>query len=332
MVADLFVVPENEDRPIAPPYIDAAAIRRLVRMPALIEALKQGFTAGFDVPQRQAHALPGGATLLLMPAWDDGRSSGVKLVTVQPAAQPAVQSLYLLLDGHDGRPRAILDGTMLTPLRTAAASAVASSLLARPDSRRLLMIGTGTLAPHLIEAHCCVRPIDRIAVWGRSPDKAKALVERLIAEGRNAAIVENLDAAVANADIISAATLSQQPLIRGALVQPGTHIDLVGAFTPDMAEGDPACFARARVFVDARDAALEEAGDLLQAIAAGTMTGDAICGDLAELCSGRAVGRENTAADITLFKSVGIANEDLIAAGLVYTAWCDATFTPRPVR
>lgn len=301
--------------------IDAAAVRRLTPMPALIEALRAAFRGDGIAPPRHAHEVSPSASLLLMPAWTPGGSIGVKITTVHRDDSPSVKATYLLLEEATGRPRAILDGSMLTPRRTAAASALAASYLARPDARTLLMVGTGTLAPHLIEAHASVRPIDRVLVWGRDPAKAAAIAMQAGAGGLRAEPVADLAAAIGQADIVSVATLATTPLVLGDQVAPGTHIDLVGAFRPEMCEADPATFARARVFVDTREGALDEAGDLLQAIAAGAFTADAIEADLRNLARGAHPGRGADAGAITLFKSVGASLEDLAAAELVFGAW-----------
>lgn len=295
--------------------------------PSLIEALREAFRQGGEaMPVRQAYDVGFGgapAHLLTMPAWQRGKTLGVKLVTVFPQnamrGLGAVSSLYVLFDGETGVPRAMIDGEALTNRRTAAASALASTYLSRPDSSTLLMVGTGHLAHHLPEAHAAVRPIDKVLVWGRNGERADALVKNLVAKGLAATAVGDLDVAVAQADIISCATTSTEALVRGRFLRPGTHVDLVGAFTPQMRECDDDTVRRANVFVDTRAGALKEAGDILQPIAAGTITADAIRGDLHDLASSAVVGRGDD-TDITLFKSVGAAIEDLTAASLLVPA------------
>jgi ornithine cyclodeaminase len=291
---------------------------------SLIEALRAAFRQGGEaMPVRQAYDVGFGvaaAHLLTMPAWQRGKTLGVKLVTVFPqnAARGlgAVSSLYVLFDGDTGVPRAMIDGEALTNRRTAAASALASTYLSRPDSATLLMVGTGHLAHHLPEAHAAVRPIDKVLVWGRHGERADALAAKLNAKGLAATAVSDLDAAVAQADIVSCATTSTEALVKGRLLRPGTHVDLVGAFTPQMRECDDDTVRRASVFVDTRAGALKEAGDILQPIAAGLFTADAIRGDLHDLAGGTVTGRRDDAG-ITLFKSVGAAIEDLTAASLL---------------
>lgn len=302
-----------------PAFVNAETVERCTPMGPLMEALGHAFANDGRSPQRQSYDLPDDATLLVMPAWERGAHSGIKIITVQPHAQPTIEATYLLMDARTGKLKAVMDGTMLTPRRTAATSALACRHLAREDASVLLMIGTGTLAPHLVEAHMSVRPIEQVMIWGRDSGKSQHMADELAKRGVEAFGVANLDKAIPKADIISAATSSYRPLIKGALLAPGTHVDLVGAFKPDMAEADPISFGRSRIFVDAYDAALEEAGDLLQAIAAGQVGRGDILGDLHALCSGRVLGRKGC-NDITLFKSVGVSIEDLVAAELIFRA------------
>jgi len=291
----------------------------------LIEALRQMFRSGCTVPMRQHHVLPVGgdrpdAALLLMPAWQAGRHVGVKLATVFPSngalGLPAVMGTYLLLDGQTGAPRAMIDGPALTLRRTAAASALAAGYLARPDAERLLVVGTGALAPHLLEAHAAVRPIHNVLIWGRDPDKAARLAHRLDRRNLRVAATTDLAGAVRGADIITCATLSHEPLIKGEWLPKGVHLDLVGGFTPEMREADDDCISRARIFVDTREGATIEAGDIVQPLANGRLTLDDIAGDLVELTRGSRAGRRFY-DQITLFKSVGTALEDLAAAVLL---------------
>jgi ornithine cyclodeaminase len=288
-----------------------------------IEALRQMFRSGCEVPALHHHPVPvpgaRDATLLLMPAWQIGRHIGVKIVTMFPdnAAQslPSLQGTYLLLDGTNGRPLASMDAPALTARRTAAASALAAKYLARPDAERLLMVGTGALAAHLIEAHASVRPIKQVAVWGRNLEKARKLAHRLSRRHLTLTATDDLASAARGADVISCATLAHEPLIRGHWLKLGTHLDLVGGFTPEMREADDEVLKRARVFVDTREGALKEAGDIVQPIRSGVLREDDIAGDLFDLTRGSRAGRRYY-DQITLFKSVGTALEDLAAAQL----------------
>jgi len=299
------------------PYFDGEAVARATPMPALIAALRRAFASGdYHAPPRLAADM-GGASLLVMPAWKGSERVGTKIVTVDPRARPSIQSTYILSDRASGRPIAAIDGAVLTRRRTAAASVLAASRLARPASATLLVIGTGALNAPIIEAYASVFPLKNILIWGRDADKAEAAACAARALGYPAAAIATVEAGLAAADIVSAATLAAEPLIAGAALRPGMHIDLIGAFRPDMCEADPETFACARVFVDTHEGAMEEAGDLLQAIAAGAIGADAIEADLAALCSGAHPGRGDEDEAITLFKSVGTAIEDLAAAELV---------------
>jgi ornithine cyclodeaminase/alanine dehydrogenase-like protein (mu-crystallin family) len=287
----------------------------------LADALEEAFIAGrTEVPLRHAHEVQGDGTLLLMPAWS-AQALGVKLVTVMPGAAAlgagTVQASYLLLDRATGAPRALIDGEALTLRRTAAASALAAQYLARPDAQRLLVVGSGRLAPWLAMAHDALQPeLAHVEVWGRNADAAEGVVEALRDEGIDAEVALDLRAAVERADIVSCATTAREPLLRGAWLRPGTHVDLVGGFRRDMREADDATVMRARIVVDTYAGALAEAGDIVQPLAHGVITREHIVGELAQLLRGEVRGRTSD-GDITLFKSVGTALEDLAAAQLV---------------
>jgi alanine dehydrogenase len=305
-------------------FRSAGQVHDALDYPSLIEALRQAFCAGGEVPVRHHHEVPrpgsDPATLLLMPAWQPGKALGIKLVTISPGnaahGLPAVQGVYLLLDGMTTRPLALLEGSALTLRRTACASALAAGYLARDDSRHLVMVGAGALALHLVRAHASVRPIGRVTIWNRTQAKAVALAAALAKEGLEARATGNLKAAVGQADIVSCATMSSEPVISGAWLPDGCHVDLVGAFRPTMREADDAAVRRSRVFVDTRSGALAEAGDIVLAIASGALAEADIRADLFELCRGTRSGRRDV-KEITLFKSVGSALEDLAAARLV---------------
>jgi ornithine cyclodeaminase len=300
--------------------IGAEELRQKLPWPALESALEAMFREGCAAPLRHRHALPQAdapeGMLLLMPAWT-ARHTGVKLVHVLPGngarGIPAVQAVYVLSDGATGQPLAMLDGGELTDRRTAAASTLAGRFLARPDSSRLLVIGAGKVAAALAEAWCARFPIRRCAIWARKPEAAAALAARLAAHGLPAEAVASPDPA--GFDIVTCATLSDAPLVRGAEVAPGTHVDLVGAFRPTMRESDGALLARATLVVDTRAGGLAEAGDVVQAIAEGAIAESHVAAELAELCRGTHPGRRR-AEEVTVFKSVGWAGEDLAAAVL----------------
>jgi ornithine cyclodeaminase len=303
--------------------LDAEKVAAALPAERLIEALNIAFASDVTVPIRAHHEVdvPNGnaGMLLLMPAWRPGTHIGVKVVTVFPdnakQGNPAVYGSYLLMNAESGKPIALLDGTELTLRRTAAASALASTYLSRTDSSNLLMVGTGNLAPYLIRAHATARPIKRVLIWGRRNEAATQLAEKLDGESFNVAIVEDLQKSIRDADIISCATLASEPLLKGEWLVNGQHVDLVGAFTPDMAEADSAAIARSSVYVDTRAGAFSEAGEIVQAIKKRVIAESDIKGSLRELCTGIISGRASN-AEVTLFKSVGTALEDLAAAEL----------------
>jgi alanine dehydrogenase len=306
--------------------IGAEELRRALPWDALEAALERIFREGCAAPLRHRHPLPQAdapeGMLLLMPAWDlpgkaGRRHSGVKIVHVLPGngarGLPAVQASYLLSDAATGQALALLDGGELTDRRTAAASTLAGRYLARPDSRRLLVLGAGRVASALAEAWSARFPIEEVAIWSRNPANAGTLAARLRAHGLDARAAASPDPR--GFDIVSAATLSEVPLVRGAAVDPGTHVDLVGAFRPTMRESDSALLARATLVVDTRAGGLAEAGDVVQAIAEGAIAESHVVAELADLCRGVHPGRRR-AEEVTVFKSVGWAGEDLAAAVL----------------
>jgi ornithine cyclodeaminase len=261
-----------------------------------------------------------GMTSLVMPAWLAGRCYGVKIVNIAPAnaalGLPALHSSYLLYDATTGVPLAAIDGDEITARRTAAASALAASWLAPIDARHLALIGAGRVARLLADAHRAVRPIDRVSVWARSPAAAASLVAALAGSGVDARSAESVEAAVADADIVSCATLARAPIVRGAWLRRGVHLDLIGSFTPAMREADDACFVNAAIYVDTPEA-LAKSGDLLGPIASGVFAAGDIRGTLEDLARGRVAGRRSL-RERTVFKSVGSALSDLAAAMLVY--------------
>jgi ornithine cyclodeaminase len=303
-------------------FVNATEVAARLPWPALEDALAAMFSRGCGAPLRHRHALPAAdAMLLLMPAWtlDSPRFTGVKVVHVAPGngarGMPAVQAAYLLSDGDTGEALALIDGGELTDRRTAAASTLAGRFLARPDSRRHLVLGAGRVGAALAEAWATRFPITETAIWSRNGQHAEGLAARLRARGMNTRAAPTPNPT--GFDVVSAATLSTTPLIFGAAVSPGTHVDLVGAYRPSMRESDGPLVARATLVVDTRAGALAEAGDLTQAMAEGAISAAHVAADLAELCRGIHPGR-CTADEVTLFKSVGWAGEDLAAAILTY--------------
>ncbi|WP_109315861.1 ornithine cyclodeaminase family protein [Pseudovibrio ascidiaceicola] len=293
---------------------------------SLVEALRTMFKEGCEMPVRHHHTMgvpdKADATLLLMPAWQSGAYFGVKLASVFPSnadiGLPAVSATYLLSDGKTGAPLALVDGGELTARRTAAASALAADYLARKNATSLTMVGTGRLSANLIEAHCSTRQIETVTLWGRNYEKAKDNAQDLSTKlGVKVVAEQSLPKAVEQADIVSVATLSNAPLIQGEWLSDGCHLDLVGGFTPKMREADDAAISRSRIFVDTRAGAMKEAGDLTIPLANGTLKPEDVQADLYDLTRGDNIGRASE-NEITFFKSVGAALEDLAGAILAY--------------
>lgn len=285
--------------------------------------LSKAFRTPPVVPVRHAHALSNADSLLLMPAWD-AEAVGVKLVTVIPSASTCggrtVEATYLVLDRRSGTPLAVLDGEALTVRRTAATSVLAARALANPDAHTLLVIGTGQLAPWMLRAYRALLPsLSRFWIWGRNADAADRVAAACREEAIPVEAVPNLEAAVREAQVISCATTARAPVVRGSWLSNGAHLDLVGAFTADMREVDDEAIVRARCVVDTRAGAMHTAGDLAQPIANGVIRETHVLAELAEVLAGTVQVRQDV-RDITLFKSVGHALEDLAAAQLVLAA------------
>jgi ornithine cyclodeaminase len=303
-------------------HFDAGQVHRLLDFPRLIEALRQAHRDR-EMPQMhvdvQSDNGNGDNKFVSLLSWASGDVIAVKMVGVFPGntellpPQPSVQGLVALFDGRTGGPLATCDGAALTFRKTAADSALGVDLLARPDAEVLLVVGAGGLAPHVVEAHTSVRPsIRKVLVWNRNLRKAEQLADRLRAEGRNVAAISSLDGAVAEADIISCVTMATEPLVRGALLKPGAHVDLIGAYTPDMREADDDVLRRAgRLFVDTRNNC-EGSGDVAGPLAAGVISRTDIVADLFDLCKGRHRGRESD-DEITVYKNVGGGHLDMFA-------------------
>ena len=304
-------------------FLDAAAVRAATPWPELIAAIAE-VLAEEELHSPERHVYPvglpdrGEGALLLMPAWIDRELIGVKTVTYFPSnagtGVPTVNAAYLLLDGRTGQLSAVLDGDELTDRRTAAISALAADHLARPDAERLLVVGTGRLSPNMVRAHATLRALTSIEIWGRRSEASEGVAEQLQAEGFPARAVTDLDAAVQRADVVSCVTGATSPLVRGHLLTPGAHLDLVGSFQPDMRESDDTAAARASIFVDTVAGALLS-GDLAQPLADGVITEASIAADLGALATGDHAGRSSY-DEVTLFKSAGFAAADLAAARL----------------
>jgi alanine dehydrogenase len=303
--------------------LDTLSVRAALPWKGLIKSIEALFADGASVPARQILSVdnPGGkdGALLLMPAWKPGETLGVKAVTFFPGNSEhglsTISAVYLLFDGKTGHIRAVCDGDEITVRRTAATSAAAAKRLARKTVKRLLVVGSGQLAPNMAEAHAAVRKYESIEIYGRSRDKAESVVARLVAAGLPARVSGDLEASVRAADVVSCCTSATQPLIRGEWLKPGVHLDLVGGFKDDMREVDDAAIALASIFVDEKPHALL-AGDLAQPIRSKVIGERAILAEFRDLVLGVHGGRASL-DEITLFKSVGHGLEDLAAGRMI---------------
>jgi alanine dehydrogenase len=300
--------------------LSAEDVARLGPYRDIVEALREGFRAEIETPVRHQHGISDVATLLLMPAWSK-EWAGLKTVVFKAdnAARglPTIQASYLLIDQKTGATVAMMDGGEITRRRTAAASALAADYLARKDAATLTLVGAGALAPHFVRAHRAVRPIRRVFIHSRTLAKAEELAASLAHDGFEVHSVTDLEHAVRQSDIVSCVTTSTVPIVMGQWLKPGTHVDLAGAFKPSMRETDAEVVARAAVYVDTREGALSEAGDLLQARDEGKFDFAHMKGDLFDLCRGAVEGRISE-DQITLFKSAGTAIEDLATAIMLF--------------
>lgn len=303
-------------------FIDARTISEVLTYPILIDAIEQAHHR----PKMQVEdtmMTMGDAHYFTRHAVDAGRFLGSKLISSFPdnrqtGDRPTVQAVCVLFDGTNGTPLAVLDGTEITYWRTSADSALASRLLSREDAHTLLLVGAGAMSRWLVRAHRAVRPsLARVLVWNRNPDKARTFCTELQQAGIAAQWAEDLDAATAQADIITCCTASRTPLIRGALLRPGTHLDLVGGHSEDMREADDEAARRARIFVNRTETAFHGVGDILTPIRNGAIHRDDVLGDFYDLIGGRLSGRLSP-QDITFFKNAGGGHLDLIACEAVY--------------
>lgn len=302
-------------------HLDAQRVASALPFASLVPALRDAFALGCEVPARHPHTLGTAGTALLMPAWREGGFLGVKTVTIFPGngalGLPGVHAIYTLFSATTGVPLAVMDGSELTARRTAAASALAADFLARPDATRLTLVGAGRVASLMPAALRSVRPqLATVQVWNRTSQAAERLARTLREAGFDARATTDLPSAVAQADIVSCATLSTQALVQGDWLRPGAHLDLIGSFTPAMREADGRAFQRSQVWVDTEEA-LAKSGDVLLAVAEGAFADDLLQGTLATLCRGEGRGRRRD-DELTLFKSVGTALEDLAAAEQVW--------------
>lgn len=299
-------------------------VRKALDYEQLIDALRSIFQSDYTMPLRHHHFYKSKAgednALILMPVWNE-RFMGVKQVVVAPNNHtvdlPAIFAQYTLMDTQTGEPLAQMNAAELTSRRTACTSALAASYLARKDVKHLLIVGGGKVARHLAQAHSQVRAYTKISVWMRNPEKMEAFVQELQVAGYPAEAVDDLEAVSRDADVISCATLSKTAIIKGEWVKSGTHLDLIGSHKPDTREVDDEAIAKSTIFVDSRMGALHETGELAIPIASGILKDEDVRADIAELTKNEHIGRQSE-QEVTLFKSAGLAVEDLAAALLVY--------------
>ena len=303
-------------------FIGSDEIRRVLTFPILVTAME----ASHRGARMEIHDMLMGEEkdlYFVRSAADHGRAFGSKLFTSFPGnltagkGLPAVQAVYVLFSGTDGQLRAVLDGTEITWWKTSADSALGAKLLAPAQPEILVVVGAEAIAPWLARAHLSVRPsIRRVLVWNRTRERAETVARRLREDGIVAESAIDLEAAVRQAEVITSVTRSHVPLIKGAWLQKGAHLDLVGGYTPETREADDAAARRARIFVDRRESAFDGVGEILQPIASGAIRKDDVLGDLYDLIGGGLPGRL-TADDITLFKNAGGGHLDLMTAQAV---------------
>jgi ornithine cyclodeaminase len=306
-------------------HFDMKAIQTALPYPLLVDALAQGLQQFAETPARSFFSPNQDAScVMIMPAWRPHQMMGVKLVSVWPEnnakGESAVSAVYVLISCLDGRPLAVLDGTELTLRRTAAAAALAAKRLARENSETLAVLGTGSLSVPLVQAHTDTMRFKNVLVWGRQFYKAQLVVNQLRELGIEVRAMSDLHKTLAMSDVVAVATTATEPFLKAAWVRPGTHISLVGAFTPQMAEAEPGLISKSQLFADCRASVLEKGGEVFQAIEQGLILDSDIIADLAELTAQSDRSWRHDAQAITVFKSVGFALLDLIAAELVIKA------------
>jgi alanine dehydrogenase len=306
-------------------FIDWDEVHRLADYPSVVDAIARMYAAGCDAMDRMMMSQPTAdgdeGDFLMQPAWMRGRAFGIKIANVFPANEtrglPSILGVYVLFDGNTGELLACIDGPAETMIKTACNSAVASRLLARREAHTMLMMGAGKLAPYLIAAHACVRPLRRVLIWNRSFDKAQALAARLDRPDFSVQAVSDAAAAAGEADLISCATYAADPSLKGAWLKPGAHVDLVGSYRPDLRESDDDVVRRAgRLYVDARFSTVEISGDVIEPLKRKIIRPGDIA-DLFELAQGKRPGRADD-KEITVFKSGGGGHEDLATAMMLY--------------
>lgn len=294
-----------------------------------VEALREGHR----LPRAQVADMflgPGDATLLSRGAWIEGLGFGVKSVTVfddnPRQGLPTIQGGMLVFEPKNGCLEAVIEGRLVTEIKTAADSVFGATYLARPDSRQLLIVGGGTVARSLIKAYTAMFPgLERVSIWTRRPEQARALAAEWQSWAFTVDAVTDLAGAVGRADIISCATMAREPVLRGAWIRPGTHVDLIGAYKADMREADDDLISSAALYVDSRETTIHHIGELMIPLASGAITEGSLLGDLYDLAKDSATARSSP-DEITVFKNGGGAHLDLMIAryitGLVMPPTC----------
>lgn len=304
--------------------LSADDIRSAISMAEAIEAVAGGFaqlsSGSASAPLRTSLGSSGG-TSLFMPAYlPDSETTALKIVSVCPEnplqGLPTIIAIVAVIDGRTGSPLALMDGTYLTALRTGAASGAATDLLARQDAKVLALFGAGAQGRTQLEAVCTVRAIEEVRVFDPDPRASRRLVTEMAGQASvpaNVLLADSPSKAVESAGIVVTATTSQQPVFDGASIESGTHINAIGAYTPEMRELDETIISRAKIVVDTREGCLAEAGDLIMSIQSGVIDPTDIHAELGEIVRGAKAGRESR-EEITLFKSVGTAIQDAAVA------------------
>lgn len=310
------------------PYLNEPFLASNIDYTELVKALDEGFSqTDIHTPLRHHHDYGPDHTLLLMPSWQDEKDIGVKLVSVNTKNQainlPSIHGLYVYMDYKTGAPICLLDAKALTSIRTAASSVLAASYLARKESDSLLVLGTGAMIPKIVKAYASLFPLQELFIWGRNFSKAQNVIASLDEALKNQfeiRAVENYDALISQIAMVSAATLSKEPLIAGKQLVKGQHVDLIGSYKNDMREADDDVMRISKIYVDSYEGALTESGDLSIPLQSNVISRSDIQASLFELCSKTKTGRNNV-DDITVFKSVGHALEDLVAARYFYNKY-----------
>ena len=308
-------------------FISADDIKKIFTIKSLIDAIESVYKKNSKVPIRHVHNIDylkysnDPSQLMLMPAFLNEEDYGIKLLNVFPSNPlnnlSRINALYILFDSKNGKIKAVLDGTELTNQRTAAMSAIASKYLSKVNSKKLLVLGTGALVPYMIEAHCFVRPIEEVLIWGRDLNKVINIVNKYKNNKIKVSIAHNIEKACGDADVITSITSAKKEFIMGSWLNNKVHIDLVGAHTKTMSELEPYAFSLGNIYVDNRESVLEEAGDLINAINLGFIKENDIKADIKELITKNKYARNNN-KQLTIYKSVGHALSDLAAARLAY--------------